>query len=201
MRIYGNRSSNDSNMKGLKKNLKGKLTSKEMKFLVTSFDIIGDIAIIQIPDELKKKEKIIGKGVLELQKNVKVALKPKGMHKGVYRVQKMKVIAGEKRKTTEYKESGVRMKLNVEKTYFSPRFGTERLRIAKMVKAGEEVSVSVRVANFSFSINIFSRSLISETSVPIKTRPSSFFSFFKRDAANRNGTNSPSLLIKSISKL
>lgn len=127
--------------KSLKEELAKKLTAKEKEFLVTSFDVIGDIAVIQIPDELIKKEKIIGNALLKMHKNLKVVAKEIGMHKGVYRLQKVKVIAGEKRKETEYKESGVRMNLNVEKTYFSPRFGTERLRIASLVKKGEDVLV------------------------------------------------------------
>lgn len=125
----------------LRKALKGKLNKKEMQHLIRSFDVIGDIAVIQMPSELVKKERIIASTLLKLHKNIKVVAKEVGMHSGVYRLQKIKVIAGEKRKETEYKESGVRMKLNVEKTYFSPRFGTERLRIASMVKEGEEVLV------------------------------------------------------------
>ena len=125
----------------LRQALKSKLTKKEKEVLITSFDVIGDIAVIQIPDELRKKEKIIGEALLKLHTNLKVVAKEIGMHKGIYRLQKIKVLAGEKRKETEYKESGVRMRLDVEKTYFSPRFGTERLRIASMVKPKEEVLV------------------------------------------------------------
>ena len=40
----------------LREALKKKLSSKELKALKTSFDIIGDILIIEIPKELKKKE-------------------------------------------------------------------------------------------------------------------------------------------------
>ena len=125
----------------LKQALQDKLTKKEKEFLVTSFDVIGDIAVIQMPKELEKKENLIAKTLLKLHKNLKVVAKEIGMHKGIYRLQKIKILAGEKRKETEYKESGVRMRLNVEKTYFSPRFGTERLRIAKQVKKGEDVLV------------------------------------------------------------
>ena len=45
----------------LKDLLTKKLTKKEMEFLKTSFDTIGDVAIIEIPDELEKKEKEIEK--------------------------------------------------------------------------------------------------------------------------------------------
>jgi tRNA (guanine37-N1)-methyltransferase len=125
----------------LKEALKNKLTKKEREFLVTSYDVIGDIAIIEIPDELLKKEKIIAQTLLKTDKKLKVVAKKVGMHKGEYRLQKVKVLAGEKRKETEYKESSAKMRLNIEKVYFSPRFGTERLRLAKLVKEGEEVLI------------------------------------------------------------
>jgi len=125
----------------LKEALKKKLTKKEREILVTSFDMVGDIAVIEIPDELQKKEKLIATTLLNQHKNIKVVVKKSSAHKGVFRLQNYKIIAGERRKQTEYKESGVRMKLHIEKTYFSPRFGTERLRIANQVKKGEDVLI------------------------------------------------------------
>lgn len=125
----------------LKEALDKKLTKQEKELFVSSYDVLGDIAILEIPKELIKKEKMIAETLLKLHPNIKVVAKKQGMHKGIYRLQKVKVLAGEKRKETEYKESGARMKLNVEKVYFSPRYGTERLRIAKQVKEGEEILI------------------------------------------------------------
>ena len=101
--------------------LKGKLTEKEFSYLRAAFDLVGDIAIIEIPDELVKKEKIIADALLVLLKNVKVVCKKAGMHEGVFRTQKMKVLAGENRKETVHKENDVRVKIDVEKVYFSSR--------------------------------------------------------------------------------
>ena len=39
----------------LRQSLAGKLTKKEMQFLRTSYDVIGSIAVIEVPKELKKK--------------------------------------------------------------------------------------------------------------------------------------------------
>lgn len=125
----------------LKEALKKKLTKKELENLVTSFDVVGDIAVIEIPKELEKKEKLIGNTLLKLHKNIKIVVKKSGGHVGIFRLQKYKILAGERRKETEYKESAVRMRFHIEKTYFSPRFGTERLRIAKQVKEGEDILI------------------------------------------------------------
>lgn len=124
----------------LKEALKGKLSSKELE-LLRGFDTVGDIAILEIPRELEKKKKVIAKELLNLLPYIKVAVKKKGGHKGVYRKQPVEVLAGEKRKTTVHKEFGVEMAMNVETCYFSPRLANERERIAKQVKPGETVLV------------------------------------------------------------
>jgi len=124
----------------LKEALKGKLTEKEMKLLRTSYDVIGDIVIIEIPKELKK-EKLIGQALLSFLNNIKTVAAA-GEHTGKYRRQKLRIIAGEKRFETAHKESGITLKLDVAKCYYSPRLGSERLRIAKQIKKREKILVA-----------------------------------------------------------
>lgn len=124
----------------LRETLAKKLSAKELQSLKTSFDIIGDIIIIEIPKELKKKEKLIGQTILKLFRNIKT-VSAAGVHTGKYRRQKLRIIAGEKRFETLHKESGIVIKLDVAKCYFSPRLGSERLRIAKQVKKGENILI------------------------------------------------------------
>jgi tRNA (guanine37-N1)-methyltransferase len=115
------------------------LTKKEMGSLVTSFDIIGDIAIIDIPESLEKKEGEIANAVLAVHKNVKVVAKKTGAMSGEFRVRPLKVIAGENRTETIYREHGVRMRLDVASVYFSVRLSAERKRIAGLVMPGETI--------------------------------------------------------------
>lgn len=128
-------------MATLRQALQKKLAKKELEKLITSYDVIGSIAIIEIPLELAKKEKLIAETLLKLHKNIKTVLKKAGIHKGRYRRQKLKVIAGKKTKIAEYKENNARFKLDVEKVYFSPRLSTERKRIYRIVKPNEKVLV------------------------------------------------------------
>jgi tRNA (guanine37-N1)-methyltransferase len=121
--------------------LRNKLSEKEFSLLPRSFDVIGDIAIIELPSALSKRAKAIGGAIMESLHNVKVVAAEQGGHTGKYRRQKLKVIAGEKRLETVHRESGTVLGLNVEKCYFSPRLGSERLRIAGLVKPGEKVLV------------------------------------------------------------
>ena len=125
----------------LKEALKGKLTEKELRALPRAFDTIGSIAIIDIPKELRRREKTIANALLKQHSNIKTILKKAGKVKGRLRTRKLQWIAGAKTKETEHKENGVRMKLNVETCYFSPRLSNDRLEIAGKVKKGEKVLV------------------------------------------------------------
>lgn len=119
--------------------LKGKLSPKELEHLTRSFDVIGDIAIVEIPDSLKKKERQVARAVMEVHRQVKTVAKKAGPMEGVFRTRKVKVIAGERRTQTVYKEHGSKMRVDVAKAYFSPRLSFERKRIAGQVKKGEKI--------------------------------------------------------------
>ena len=125
------------NLKGA---LKGKLTKKELGLLKTSFDIIGSVAILEIPDDLEKKEKVIAQALLSMHKNIKAVCKKVGERKGLYRLRKYKKILG-KGFETIHTESGCRFKIDIRKAYFSVRESTERLRIAGQTKVEDSVLV------------------------------------------------------------
>lgn len=128
-------------MVGLKEALKGRIPEEKLRKVISSFDIVGDIAIIQIPKELEDIQDKIAEAIFKLHKNVKVVLKKVGIHRGIFRRQRLRIVAGERRKVTECRESGVRIRLHVEDVYFSPRLATERARIASQVNPGERVLV------------------------------------------------------------
>lgn len=118
--------------------LKGKLTKKEAENLKTSFDIIGDIVILEIPQELEKHKKEIGDAALKITKR-KTAFMKKSAIQGITRTRELELIAGENNSITTHKEHGTRLKLDVKQVYFSPRLATERKRISDLTKDGEEI--------------------------------------------------------------
>lgn len=121
--------------------LKGKLTTKELKILPRTQELVGEILILEIPHELKKKEKIIAEAYLKATKQVSTVVKKSDSHSGQFRTRKVTILAGKKTKETIHHENGIELKLHLERTYFSARTGSERLRIAQQVKPGEEVLV------------------------------------------------------------
>lgn len=125
----------------LRDNLSGKLSKTEMDFVKTAHDIIGTIAILEIPKDLEHHEKLIAETLLKTNKNVKTVLKKAAIHEGTFRTQKMEYLAGINTKETFYKENGATMKIDVEKVYFSIRLGNERKRIMKIVEPGEDILI------------------------------------------------------------
>lgn len=124
----------------LKGALEGRLSKKELEFVGRAFDVVGNIAIVEIPKGLKGKEKIIGTALLEAHKNLETVCMKTGAHKGVFRVEPVKVIAGKKNLVATYRESGCVFRVSLGKVFFSPRLAAERLRISRQVKKGETVA-------------------------------------------------------------
>ncbi len=120
---------------------------------IRAFDIIGDIAIVEIPKNTKEKEKAIAARIVSQQKNIRAVYKRIGGHEGKLRLQKLKHIFGEKRTVTVHKENGVSLKLDIAKAYFSPRQATERKRVFLQIKKPETVLVMFSgVGPFTVSI-------------------------------------------------
>jgi len=107
--------------------------------LPSSFDIIGDVAIIELPEELKPYGRAIGEAILKVHRHIKAVFAKGSRVEGEYRVRELIHLAGKNRPETIHRENGIRLKLDVAKVYFSPRLATERMRIFKKTQPGEVV--------------------------------------------------------------
>jgi tRNA (guanine37-N1)-methyltransferase len=125
--------------------------------LITSspkaLDIIGDIAIIEIPPELKTHKRLIGEAILATHKNVHTVLAKVGAVSGTYRLREFEIIAGAHKTSTIHKEYGCQYYVDVAKAYFSPRLSHEHNRVASLVQEGETV-VDLFAGVGSFSVLI-----------------------------------------------
>ncbi|MBS3815453.1 MAG: class I SAM-dependent methyltransferase family protein [Hadesarchaea archaeon] len=128
-----------SEPKNLREALKGELTEEELEDLGRSFDIVGDIAVIKIPDSLLNKKHVIGEALLDIHPNLNTVLRQTSPVEGEFRTRDLEVISGEQKTVTEHKENGCILKADLNKVYFSPRLAHERMRIAKKVESGEIV--------------------------------------------------------------
>ena len=137
----------------LKKSLENILTSQESQELISSFDQIGDIIIVKIPDSLLTKKKLIGETLLNEVKIAKSVFYQASAVEGDFRTRNLEILAGEDKTETEYKEFGCKFTVDVENAFFSPRLSTERERIANLVQDGEIiVNMFAGVGMFSIMI-------------------------------------------------
>ncbi|VVC00135.1 tRNA (guanine(37)-N1)-methyltransferase Trm5b [uncultured archaeon] len=120
--------------------LEGKLPKKLMKSVPSSFDSLGNAAIIEVPDELEGRGKALGKALMEVNKSIESVFMKTGAHTGIFRNEPVKLVAGKKIEKAVYREHGCTFRISIGKVFFSPRLSTERRRISGLIKPGEEVA-------------------------------------------------------------
>jgi tRNA (guanine37-N1)-methyltransferase len=103
-----------------------------------SFDILGNIAIVDTEPELVKK---LAAAILKSNPNVMTVVRKGGAVSGVYRTRKYVYVAGKRDYTADYRENGCVFRFNINKTFFSTRLSYERKRITDLSKNGENVVV------------------------------------------------------------
>lgn len=106
--------------------------------LPSSYDIIGDVAIIKISDLLVPYKESIGEAMMEATPSLRTVMMDSGV-KGEFRVRELEKIAGTGTSETVHKEFGVRITVDPSLVYFNPRLATERARVALSVKGGEKI--------------------------------------------------------------
>jgi tRNA (guanine37-N1)-methyltransferase len=133
--------------------LNGKLEPEELELVYKSYDIVGDLAVIRVPEKLRHRSIIIAEAILQLQKNIKAVWRQSSAVSGKFRLRKLEHVTGERRTLTTHKEHGCVFRVDLENCFFSPRLSHERMRIARLVQPGEVV-VNMFAGVGSFSIII-----------------------------------------------
>ena len=139
--------------KNLRSLLGNALEPAERQVVFSSYDVIGDIIIIKIPNSLQQKKYTIGELLLENMKHVRSVFLQTSSVDGDFRLRRLELLAGADQAVTEHHEYRCRFKVDVGKVYFSPRLSTERQRIAKMVRNNEIITnMFAGVGTFSILI-------------------------------------------------
>jgi tRNA (guanine37-N1)-methyltransferase len=123
--------------KRLREKLSNALPPEQLGEIYSSFDIIGDLAIIKVPDPTNAEA--TAKQIMATHKNLKAVYSQTSGVRGEFRVRELKLLAGENKTTTCYRENGCLFNVDIERCYFSPRLSYERGRIANLVGHGETV--------------------------------------------------------------
>ncbi len=123
------------------------------KLAIRSYDIIGDIAVIKVPDELMDKRFEFGEKIIEYIKGINTVFRQKSPVKGSYRLRDLEFLAGQYKTLTLHKEYGCKFYVDVLRTYYTPRLSTERWRITNLV-GSDEVIVNMFAGVGPYSILI-----------------------------------------------
>jgi len=138
--------------RSLREALRGRIPDELLEYVPSSYDLIGDLILVEIPDELKEYSKIIGEALLKLHPRARSVLS-RGKTVGEYRVRLVEVIAGSEDTETIHREHGCLYKLDLRRVFFNPRLSGERLRVAELVKPGERIlDMFAGVGTFSILI-------------------------------------------------
>jgi tRNA (guanine37-N1)-methyltransferase len=141
-------------MKGnLKTALEKMLPREEAASIYRSYDVIGDLAIIRIPEPHLTHSTLIAETLMQQHKHVKSVWRQSSPVSGDFRLRELEWVAGERRTETIHKEHGCLFKVDIQDCYFSPRLGFERMRIAKLVQP-DEVVVNMFAGVGCYSITI-----------------------------------------------
>ncbi|MDR1993353.1 MAG: class I SAM-dependent methyltransferase family protein [Nitrososphaerota archaeon] len=136
----------------LKEKLAARLPPDPQTHIYSSFDIIGDIAIIKAPND-SNVAKAIAKQIMETHKKIQTVYAQTSPVEGNHRTRKLTLLAGQNTTHTKHKEAGCIFCVDVEKCYFSPRLSYEHQRVAQQILA-QEIVVNMFAGVGCFSVII-----------------------------------------------
>lgn len=119
--------------------LSDRLTKEQLGLLPRSYDLVGDIAVLEIPDELSAFSETIGNAFLKVHPSFSTVLGKKGAVSGTIRVRDYSLLAGEDKTDTIHIEYGCKIRVDLAKAYFSPRLLEEHNQVSNQVVDDETV--------------------------------------------------------------
>jgi len=119
--------------------LRGKLPPQLLERVPKSYDVVGDIAILELPAELEGHRALIGEAAIAVHGGVRLVLNKTSDISGKFRVGGYEAIAGHGPTETIHREHGCSYILDPTKVFFTPRLSTERATVASQVREDEVV--------------------------------------------------------------
>jgi tRNA (guanine37-N1)-methyltransferase len=125
---------------GLRDQLAGILPADVLPYVSDHFEVIGDIAVLALPERLEPWKQTIAQAIVSRRKNITTILNKKEKVAGSSRTARYEVLMGE-RTVTVHRESGFSYRLDVGRAFFSTRMAQERKRVTGQVGSGERVYI------------------------------------------------------------
>jgi tRNA (guanine37-N1)-methyltransferase len=125
---------------GLKEQLKDIIPERALSSLSDRFDVIGDIAVLSVPEELDDYRYTIADSVISSRHNIRTVLNKISRIEGSNRTACYETLVGGDT-VTVLKEYGFSYRLDVSTVFFNPRLASERQRVTAQVHPGERVLI------------------------------------------------------------
>ena len=106
--------------------------------LPRSYDVVGDVVLLRLPEELVPHSATIGAALLRFVPGARVVGRDEGVH-GPARQRRLVEIAGGGGWATQHRENGLTIEVDLGAAYFSPRLAREHARVARSVVRGARV--------------------------------------------------------------
>lgn len=135
--------------------LKCELTAEELAALPRGWQIIGEVALVHIPDILQPKKALVAEGLLKLYPRCKTVLETRRIM-GEYREPVVEKLAGDGTETL-HKENYVVYKLDVAKVMFSQGNFYERRRMGTVGKGEKVVDMFAGIGYFTLPMAVHAR--------------------------------------------
>lgn len=118
--------------------LKGLIPENDLKRVPSSYTIIGDVAVINLPEDLMTYGGLIGEAIVSVSRGVR-AVYAGSQVVGEYRVKRLRHVYGDAVSKTVHKEYGLSISVDVVKTYYNSSLSEEHRRVAELINDGEVV--------------------------------------------------------------
>ena len=126
-----------------------------------SYDIIGDIAITEFNNikdfndkEINILKKKIARAITLVNKKVRAVYEKTSEIKGPFRLRDLNLIYGDEEPIVEYKENDCIFRLDIKRTFFTPRLIFERNRISNLNFKEKEIIADLFAGVGPFTIQI-----------------------------------------------
>ncbi len=119
--------------------LSSSIPEELLELVPRSFDVIGDVAIVELSEPLWPYGPVVGSAIMAVHKKVRLVLAKGGPVSGEFRLRELVPIAGSGPTETAHREHGCTFRLDVAKVYFSPRLSFEHARVASQVREDEVI--------------------------------------------------------------
>jgi tRNA (guanine37-N1)-methyltransferase len=141
--------------------LKDKIFNKYKELIPKSFDIIGEIAIIEFntfkfqdDENLHLIKKEIAEAITLVNNKIISVYEKISEIKGIFRLRKLNLLYGKDISETIYRENSCLFKLDIKRTFFTPRLVYERNRIVSSNIKENEIIIDMFAGVGPFSIQI-----------------------------------------------